>query len=262
MRKIIDIIRKTIINILRKAKHDLRALGHHICTFWYPWLILGVMLGLSLSSRMTIPYKTHVLTILAFAFLIVLFFKPMNIIYGLIGTHGYIGIFFLLFFFINYIFAEIYYHTCFEKAGITYDINQPHVEFNLFDSYDGLERIVLCSDTLERLPETSKDSIHYYYRIDFSWVMRNTLLTSLMQEPTDFFAVSSTYTGVRYNKEESSGSWWTKLKLWLDPKHKVDEDPNYEMAKFFQWFSTFHILISWILLGVFISLVYQKFRKS
>ena len=238
MRKIIDILGKAIINFLRKVKHDLCGFWYHIRTFWYPWLILGIMLGVSCFP---VPYKTQVLTILAFAFLAVLFIKPMNIIYGLIGTHGYIGIFFLLFFVINYIFAKIYYHTCFEKAGITYDINQPHVEFNMFDSYDGSERIVLCSDTLERLPETCKDSVHYYYRVDFSWVMRNTLLTSLMQEPTDFFSVSSTYTGERLSKTK---------------------DPNYDMAKLFQWFSTFHILISWILLGVFISLVYQKFRKS
>lgn len=225
-------------NILGKIKRIISALFHHVCSFWFPWLILGAMLVVSIMS---IPNKTFILTVLALVFLVVLIFKPMNIIYGLIGTHGYIGLFFFLFLLINFIFAKIYYHTCFEKAGITYDINQPHVEFNMFDSYDGLERVVLCSDSIERLPETCKDSVHYYYRVDFSWVMRNTLLTSLMQEPTDFFSVSSTYTGERQSKAN---------------------DPNNDMAIFFQWFSTFHILISWILLGVFISLVYQKFRNT
>lgn len=222
---------------LRKVRQYLCAFFHHLVSFWFPWLVLIAMLVVSCLS---VPNEMTYLVILVFVFLAMLLFRPMNIIYGLIGTHGYIGLFFFVFFFINFLFAKIYYHTCFEKAGITYDINQPHVEFDLFDSYEGIERMVLCSDSLERLPATCKDTAHYYYRVDFSWVMRNTLLTSLMQEPTDFFSVSNTYTGQRQGKE----------------------DPNYDMAKFFHWFLIFHILVSWILLGVFISLVYQRFRKT
>lgn len=223
-------------NFLRKTKQYLCDFFLHLFSFWFSWIALAAMLFVSF---MDVPNKMLILTILVFIFLAVLIFKPMNIIYGLIGTHGYIGFFFLLFFVVNVVFAGIYYQIFFQNAGVTYDINQPHVEFNLFEFDTVSERIVYRSEGIETLPVTNNDTAHYYYRIDFSWVMRNTLLTSLMQEPTDFYSVSSTYTGVSRNKE----------------------DLNYDIAKFFQWFLVFHILVSWILLGVFISLVYQKFRK-
>ena len=164
----------------------------------------------------------------------------MNVIYGLIGTHGYIGLFFVLFIVINILFSEIYYAAYFKNAGITYDINQPHVEFGIFDSSDLSEKPILCEEQIESLPSTNSDSIHYYYRIERMWVYQNTFLTSLMQEPSDFFSVSSTFTGVRQSADDS----------------------NYWLARSFSWFLIFHIFISWILLGVFISLVYQKFRNT
>lgn len=209
---------------------------NHLQSFWLPWLLLLSMLGAAFFV-----HDSHILLmVIVGLFFVVLCVRPMNIIYGLIGTRGDINCFFILFTFINLLFAFIYFFAFFDDAGITYDTNQPHVEFKLFESDERAECMALCSDGLESLPETCADSVHHYYHVSFSWVMRNTLLTSLMQEPTDFYSVSSTYTGVR----------------------QFNNDPNYDMAKFFHWFLIFHILVSWILLGVFISLVYQRFRKT
>lgn len=209
----------------------------HLKMFWLPWLLLAIMLVVSWFSCLRI-----VLVIVMGIFASLFIIKPMQVVYGLIGTHGYIGMFFFLFLLINVVFAGIYYGAFFRKAGISYDVNQPHVEFNIFKKgcQDVSEMIVLCGSEKETLPVSCTDSFHYYYRTDFSWVLRNTFLTSLMQEPTDFFSAANTFTGKVQNKK----------------------DENYLISKIFHYFLIFHIMISWILLGVFISLIYQRFRNS
>lgn len=224
---------------MNKFKKVISDSGRDLKTFWLPWVLLAFM---AVFAFIEMPFKSYTLLGLISLFVVVLIIKPMNIIYGLIGTHGYIGIFFFRFILIILFFSIIYYGAFFKNAGISYDINQPHVEFNMFKSYDSWEKVVDNSE-IEALPLTSRaDSIchHYYYRVGRLWVLQNTFLTSLMQEPADFFSVSSTFTGVKQSKD----------------------DPNYILAFTFTCFLIFHILLSWILLGVFISLIYQKFRNT
>lgn len=220
--------------------------------FNVPWLLL---LGLLITS-VFLPNCPRLFLGLMVLFLVVLIIKPMHVIYGLIGTRGNITSFFFLFLLINIIFSGIYHHAFFKDSGITYDVNQPHIEFNMFsnqaDSIRGLS--VECQGQHEMLPNVCNDSVHYYYRIEFRRTLQNTILTSLMQEPTDFFSISSTYTGLLKSKP----------KLCLSEKGEVEDkaETNYSKTTLFHWFLIFHILISWILLGVFISLIYQKFRNN
>lgn len=227
-------MKNTIETQIKVLKRDFPS---HLRSFWIPWLLIGLML---LVSFVDIPSKTCVLLGLVSVFVLILVIKPMNIIYGLIGTHGYIGLFFFIFIVINFLFAGIYYETFFKHAGITYDINQPHVEFNLFEKGHNGPDTATVSPREVNLPRTCDDNSHFYYRTRFWWVLRNTFLTSLMQEPTDFFSAANTFTGVTQS----------------------NKDPNFNTANTFHWFLIFHIMISWILLGVFISLVYQKFRNT
>ena len=209
----------------------------HLRAFWTPWLVFLLMFA---AAFLPLPWRLYLLLLLMLVFIIVLLCKPMNMIYGLIGTRGDIKLFFRMFIYINIFFSGFYYFGFFEHAGITYDINQPHVEFNLFESCseDGIP--VLCDGDKETLPIESSDSIHFYYRTTYPWVLKNTILTSLMQEPTDFFSVTSTFTGSYLKKQDSSDL----------------------ITETFHWFLIFHILVSWILLGVFISLLYSKFRNE
>lgn len=239
---------------------------NHLKSFWMPWLFLGVIFGVSFFDFADEQVKMWLIAGFMLAFVVALIIKPMNIIYGLIGTHGYIWFFFLLLIGINFLFGFLYYNTFFRHAGITYDTNQPHVDFLAFqgdnDSIkDGrwvvnhgivtnsptdacVDSACCCGLADERRTifeghEALMDSA-YYYRVSFPWVLRNTFLTSLMQEPTDFFSVS----GVQQNRSENVGKHYVGLEEW------------------FHWFLIFHILVSWILLGVFISLIYQKFRNT
>lgn len=216
----------------------------HLGTFWLPWLLLVAMLVVAILQ---IQWYICIMLGLAAIFILILCIKPMNIIYGLIGTRGNVRYFFILFLLINFLFAAIYYEAFFKKAGITYNLNQPHVEFGMFDSFsfsDGRfwvpdTRIVQLGDSTENLPVNNHDSAHYYYRVTPLWVLKNTLLTSLMQGPTDFFSIANTYTG-----------------------DNPYSDHNYNISNGLHWFLIFHVLVSWILLGVFISLIYQRFRRT
>ena len=73
-------------------------------------------------------------------------------------------------------------------------------------------------------------------------------MTALMQEPTDFFAAASTY-----NESIVDSS--------LSKKEQVAEITlDKQKTMMFHWILIFQILISWIFFGVFISLLYNKFR--
>lgn len=210
----------------------------HVSSFWLPWLFVLLMV---FTSWLNFPEDLICLSVLMFGFVMFLLFKPMNIIHGLIGTRGDIRLFFVMFFVINLLFSVTYFYGFFKNSGITYDLGQPHVEFKVFDGQDkNLEMIKICPrNNVENVPENCHESEHYYHRIRYKWVLQNTLLTSLMQEPTEFYSFSCTYCG---NHDEA--------------------DRNIYIANCFNWFLVFHILISWVLLGVFISLIYQKFRNN
>lgn len=215
----------------------LKNIGRNLRYFWLPRVIFVLMLIVAFFGGDT---KSNWLYLLMVIFVAGLVFKPMNIIHGMIGTRGDIRWFFFTFIFINFVFAGIYFFAFFKEAGITYETNQPHIEFYAFKGVTPEEKIIQCDNEAELLFPTCTDSAHYYYKTEFWWVFRNTLLTSLMQEPTDFLSAVGTFTGQRQNPT----------------------DRNYSMSEAFHWFLIFHIMISWILLGVFISLIYQKFRNN
>ena len=179
---------KCVKRIQTKFEDFVHRLCLHLQSFWAPWLIIGCMLFavLVLGS----PLKLYVLLGLIALFVIMVLIKPMNIIHGLIGTRGDIRLFFLMFFLINVLFAGIYYYGFFCNAGITYDCNQPHIEFELFKTTNDKGKLVISSRDEESLPSTCSNQDHYYYRTTCQWVLQNTILTSLMQEPTDFFSAS------------------------------------------------------------------------
>jgi len=247
----------------------------HAYSFWLPWVLLVAMLAVAIF--MPVSWKLLGLSLLLIFFVIALVFLSMNVIHGLIGTRGDIKTFFGMFFVINVMFYLIYYDGFFKNAGITYDTDQPHVEFNIFEGCGKKATAVMiekgkklqfdkdgkpidkCGKPMiliqpnqkeeaikktkvsgyEHFPANASDKSHYYHRIRNVWVMQNTLLTSLMQEPTEFYSFACTYNG-DYHRE----------------------DHNFKIANAFHWFLVFHILISWIFLGVFISLIYQKFRNN
>lgn len=229
----------------------------HFYLFLIPWILLT---SIFIVALLDFPWNLKGLSWLMLLFVLALLAKPMNVIHGLIGTRGNIQLFFLMFLFINFMISGVYYFGFFKNAGITYDVSQPHVEFGLFEKFDkDVEAIVVeeghpvkivyrvrgsqtnanLKKKSERIPLIDCDTAHFYHRINYKWVLQNTLTTSLMQEPTEFYAFACTYSG---DHEEG--------------------DRNIEMANGFHWFLVFHILISWIFLGVFISLIYQKFRNN
>lgn len=241
----------------------------HLSSFWLPWILLTMIMILIIAIT-DIHWKLWWLMLLMILFVVALVFKPMNIIHGLIGTRGNIRMFFVMFFIINIIFFIVYFYGFFKNAGITYDVSQPHVEFNIFEGCSKDAEIVIVENdekrqldakgrpiivisskqgeqeamntnnmACEHLPANVADAPHFYHRIRRVWVLQNTLLTSLMQEPTEFYSFTCTYNG----------------------DHHV-ADRNIKIASGFHWFLVFHILISWIFLGVFISLIYQKFRNN
>ena len=269
--------RDKILKVLRQTKvysffRD--RIEPHLRSFWIPWALLCAMLLVSWCFDNEIRMSS--LYVLMGLFVIALILRPMNVIHGLIGTRGDIKMFFFMFLLINLLFSGIYYQGFFRYAGITFDVSQPHVEFNIFENQGrdvealmiekeepvvwfkkGKARLVdMVGEHIkgirgsekgrqlkktriyEHLPQAQTDLAHYYHRIGRIWVVQNTFLTSLMQEPTEFYSFTCTYTG----------------------NHDIN-DKNAQIATGFQWFLVFHILVSWVFLGVFISLIYQKFRN-
>ena len=211
------------------------------------------------------------------AFILLMVSMPMNIVYGLIGRSGNVTSFIILVIFTNLLFSCIYYWGFFSKAGVSYDFNQPYVSYDMFRNQDKdeirtfeyLDTVFLegfshkenfftvinrttqdkktIKDTLwitsagpiARPFYTTKD-IHYYQRVRYATVLHNTFLTSLMQEPTDLFSICGACIKSEYPDEVSS------------------KDPTF--SRLFNWILILQIFISWIFFGVFISLLYNKFR--
>ena len=169
--------------------------------------------------------------------------SPMNAVFGMMGTSGSVKTFFRNFVIITLTFSFIYYFGFFQDARVTYDINQPHVCYN----YDGtssnkrIEELVFQRiDNGVQVRDTVYQVITVEYQpITFGQTWRNTVMTTLMQEPTDFFAIAST-----------SNASMDREGLCLDR----------DKAATFHWLLIIQILISWIFFGVFISILYNKFR--
>lgn len=193
---------------------------------------------------------------------------PMNAVYGLIGTSGSIRVFFISFCVISFVFAGIYHFGFFRHAFISYDVNQPHVHF--VRASDGEQAGGACCamvalDDAMRLNSTHRQPVALsdttfihsesgsrsffvqplvYQRVTFSQVLRNTIVTSLIQEPSDLFASAVVFNQEHYCKDGNC-------------MHAVHDKAQSEL---FHWILILQVLISWILLGVFISILYNKFR--
>lgn len=241
--------------------------NRHRKEFKYIWILLLVLAVICLlvfndaiqwtSANSIIKY---LLCIIAALFLI----RPMNAVYGLMGTSGSIRRFFINFLFITFLFAVVYYWAFFNNAGISYDVNQPHIDFqryalltkadttrsdspyiivstkrdtfyveHKYDTTSYTETIIQTHVTRDTLP-----AIHYQ-PIEFLQVWRSTILTTLTQESADLLAFATVHN-----------------KAMVSTNVSLDK----EKSDLFEWILIFHIIISWIFFGVFISLLYNKFR--
>ena len=242
--------------------------NRHRKEFKYIWILLLVLAGVCfLVYKDAIPWSSanSIINILLCLIAALFLIRPMNAVYGLMGTSGSIPRFFLNFLFITFLFAVVYYWTFFNNAGISYDVNQPHIDFQRYavtakaDTAKADLPIVVVStkrDTVyveHKLDTTSytetiiqthvtRDTIMpplQYQPIDFWQVWRSTILTTLTQESADLLAIAT----VHNEAMESTN-------VGLDK----------EKSELFEWILIFHIIISWIFFGVFISLLYNKFR--
>lgn len=222
---------------------------------WFGFILLGIaaLTGSGLNGWPT----GMILFGIAFAFITVLILvRPMNAVYGLMGASGSIRLFFFNFILITLIFAGIYQIGFFHDAGISYDVNQPHIDFDLFENCSRKDTTIVWSEPSNEKVVTKSvaadkttryDTVFHlvsselnYQKIDFWLTWRNTILTALMQEPAEFFAVASTANS-SMNKDNGA-------------------EHDRQKAAVFQWILIFQVLISWIFFGVFISLLYNKFR--
>lgn len=243
----------------------------HLSDFLYIWVLLLALCIASICSlygewglaRAMIWISITLVTLL-------LVIRPLNAVYGLMGTSGSISVLFITLILFCLMFSGIYYWGFFKTAGISYDVNQPHISYRMFaDSIETSKKIQLCN--LFRKPSliapdsfttnsvdtvyifssdgiTIKDTVvqrtchlekRVYQNVDYQTILRNTVLTFLMQEPTDLFAAAATY------NSDISGKGQTV--------HK-------QMTESFHWILIIQVLIGWIFFGVFISLLYNKFR--
>lgn len=233
----------------------LKRFWFHILDFPYIWLIF-LLLAVSAIFAYLYPNKWETVgTIGGIALLLMtllLLAKPMNAVYGLIGTSGSIRLFFANFIIITAIFAFIYQFVFFQNAGITYDINQPHIDYQMFAGTNKTDSIRVfekretvffehCKDSIffnESIIHVTKDTL-CYQKIDFMKVWRSTIMTTLTQDAADLFAIATVHN------------------ISIDCRSSV---LNKEKTHLFEWILIFHIIISWVFFGVFISILYNKFR--
>lgn len=229
-------------------------LFRHLGDFPYIWIFFLLLSIAGVLAFYGLWGLAKVIGIVAVALLgILLIAKPMNAVYGLMGTTGSIELFFATFLLFTLLFAGIYQLGFFQTAGVSYDINQPHLDYGLYAGKDRepmTVRLPAQRDTAV-VEHWAEDSVWYetlitervgqlnYQPISFWSTWRNTILTALMQEPVEFFVVASTYNAAVYTDDAM-----------------LDE----QKAETFQWLLIIQILISWIFFGVFISLLYSKFR--
>lgn len=228
----------------------------HFREFSYIWILLLLVF---ISSWIIVPFNWNVALLLfgvSLALLTALILiRPMNAVYGLMGTTGSIRLFFFTFIAFSFLFAGIYHFGFFKDAGITYDVNQPHIDYNYYAKQQQKE-VVLCDtivykkwvDSTWRREIVVQETKLNYQPIGFWYIWRNTIMTALMQEPTDFFSIASTYNESIIDSSLSRKEQLTEISL------------DKQKAKMFHWILIFQVLISWIFFGVFISLLYNKFR--
>ena len=243
-------------NFQNRARKLLKRVVRLFRDFHIIWILLIFVFGGALlhylMGRDVVLWPFNMAIVLFFIYLI---WNPLGAVHGLMGTSGSIRIFFLNFVLISSIFAIVYYYVFFKDAGITYDVNQPHIDYKMFakanDKTDSI-RTIAVQDTFfldklsdgtrvfDTLVRCSTDELKYQ-RISFISVFQNTILTTLKQDPSDLFTLASTYN-----------------------HGMVTNDTIFDRQKcgLFQWIIIIQILISWIFFGVFIALLYDKFRHE
>ena len=232
-----------------------KRLKSHLTEFPY---ILVLLIGLFVIAWFVSPsnwiFSTKLIGIALALLTALLIIRPMNAVYGLMGTSGSIRLFFINFLFITILFAGVYYRAFFKDAGISYDINQPHIDYSIFadNNENNAIKVSEIRDTMlfehqidtihfcESVIHVTKDTIHYQ-PIDFWQVWRSSVLTTLTQEPADLLATATIH-----------NSAMDSTNVTID-KHK---------SSIFEWILIFHTIISWLFFGVFISLLYNKFRHE
>ena len=248
---------KKIVLLLKEWKKNnvyLYGSVEHVKDFHYIWVLLAVLtLGLGLLSLVEDwQYSRWLCRIILIVLMLFFIIRPMNAVYGLMGTSGSIRIFFINFLIISFLFSIIYYQGFFKDAGVSYDVNQPYVDYGYFKDNEANTKITKI-DTLvyvkSRGDGYERDTVYQeisvsYQPIGLGEVFRNTVLTSLMQQPTNLFSAASTYNAAIEQNGIGKGSS-------VDNAKKVED---------FHWILIFQILISWLFFGVFISLLYNKFR--
>lgn len=237
-------------------KRFLKSIWSHLKNFYPIWVILfALLITAVLSTEYDWATVKHVAWAILIVFCALVTLHPLNVVYGLIGTKGHVSTYVILLIIINVIFSGVYYHMIFQNAGITYDINQPFISYDLFaekpDSITTLqvpdsiksERVYIYNQADSIVSYWNKaGDIHHYQKIGFPYILKNTFMTSLMQEPSDFFAIASTYNnGVADFPEDVN---------------QLDR----QKSELFHWLLILQIFISWIFFGVFISILYNKFR--
>lgn len=232
----------------------LKSIVSHLRNFYPIWVILfALLITAVLSTEYDWETVMHIAWVILIVFCVLVTLHPLNAVYGLIGTKGHVSTYVILLIIINVIFSGVYYHMIFQNAGITYDINQPHISYGLFaDKPDTtttwpvpgeIERVEIYNQTDSIVSYWNKaGEDHHYQKIEYTYVLKNTFMTSLMQEPSDFFAIASTYNkGVDDFPQEVN---------WQDQ----------QKSELFHWLLILQVFISWIFFGVFISILYNKFR--
>ena len=236
-----------------KNRQIFKRVFNHFGDYPYVWLVFVVLLlgaWIFVSAKWTIAKLAIRLSLIILLALFLI--RPMNAVYGLIGTSGSISLLFINFLAISLIFAIVYQCFFFSNAGISYDTNQPHIDYQLFQDTDKEDstKVSFKRDTLyfehqldtilfkESVVNVRKDSL-YYHRINFGQVWRSSIITTLTQGPTDLLSAATVH---------NSGINSSNVAL------------DKEKSTYLEWILIFHILISWIFFGVFISLLYNKFR--
>ena len=236
------------------ASNFVKRFVNHLKEFPYIWVLLLLLLVVAHFAHVQWRFTLTTFGIILGLFTALVLIRPMNAVYGLMGTSGSIRLFFFNFLFITILFASIYHLAFFKDAGISYDVNQPHIDYQLFAGMVNKETLKVSEkrDTLfferqidtisfkESIINVTRDTLHYQ-KVDFWQVWRSSILTTLTQEPADLLTVATVH-----------NSGMDSCDVVLDK----------QKSSYFEWILIFHIIISWIFFGVFISLLYNKFRHE
>ena len=242
--------------------------SRHKKEFKYIWILLIIITGTCVFAGFNlIQWSSASCIVKVLLWLIAIHFliRPMNAVYGLMGTSSSIPIFFFNFLFITSLFAGVYYFAFFENAGISYDVNQPHIDFQKY-------AVAVKADTTKTdLPlitvSIKRDTIYVEHKLDSTsytetiiqtHVTRDTIMPPLQYQPIDFWQVWRSTILTTLTQE--SADLLTIATVHNEAMVSTNVGLDKEKSELFEWILIFHIIISWIFFGVFISLLYNKFR--